>query len=131
MQFVSTSATPTIVNTTGGVSCHYVKFIRKANSGASGTDDDWLINLGEVEVYDGNGNNIALGASASTSSLWPGFTAENANNNNPQDTIHTAHDDKSPWVQIDLGRANRVRGPHHHPLGLLLDTCHRMLPRAL
>jgi hypothetical protein len=85
-----------------------VKFIRKANSGSSGTDDDWIINLGEVEVYDGNGKNIALGASASTSSLWPGFIAANANNNNPQDIVHTATDDKSPWVQIDLGHAQNV-----------------------
>ena len=108
MQFVATSSTPTIVNTTGGVSCRYVKFIRKANSGASGTNDDWLINLSEVEVYDGNGQNIALGASASTSSLWPGFIAANANNNNPQDIVHTATDDKSPWVQIDLGHAQTV-----------------------
>ena len=108
MQFVFTSSTPTVVNTTGGISCRYVKFIRKANSGSSGTDNDWIINIGEIEVYDANGKNIALGASASTSSLWPGFAAANANNNNPQDIVFSVFVVLSLWVQIDLGRVFSV-----------------------
>jgi hypothetical protein len=48
------------------------------------------LHMREVQVFDGNNFNVALGKPSNQSSTWPGYPASNALNGNLTDMSHTS-----------------------------------------
>jgi hypothetical protein len=83
-----------------------IRYIRIVNALQSTSN---FIQIGELMVFDVNGNNIALGKPTTTSGEWKGFSPNNANDNNPKTLFHTANPPKiNDFWEVDLGQEYNI-----------------------
>ncbi|KAL3796388.1 hypothetical protein HJC23_004185 [Cyclotella cryptica] len=72
-----------------------------------------IISLKEVQVYDSNGNNVAIGKTATQSTDYSSsHVASMANDGDLETFSHTASNGNSPWWEVDLGASIAIDTIH-------------------
>ena len=82
------------------IKCQFIKITKNADYTAS---KDGFLSIREVEVYDENGDNVALNKPTTSSSNWGSGTPGMVVDGNKTGVYHTDNTTKPGWWQVDLG----------------------------